>query len=244
MSELEKYNRCFYVKKIISYFIENKLYIIIPVLLYFVLCVITILGFFSTMSGVKYDVICFSNKCLGNFNNDFGNLIKFHVSGAEYIMWMTTIMSLIVAIYSYVVSVKVSMTALANSEFQDFKNIIDNNIRADSDLKNYHLDYYKIFNMIYENSDEGDFSISPNYICRLKMINSLIRSYSSNGKIRLHDDYASSLILILESFGFNVKNRGRKYFHSDELVIIRFLNKINKSILKEGNIVLIERALR
>lgn len=242
--ELENYESFLSSKSIINFFIENKLYIIIPLAFYGILCFLTLLGILTTMSGVKYEKICFSNHCLGTFKKDFGNIISFHLSGAEYIMWLTTILSLIVAIYSYVISVKVSLTTLSNENYQKFKDLLDNSTRADGDIKNYHINYHKLYDFIYENADEGDFSVSEKYLDSLKRINFFIKNYSTDKASRTHDEYAKSIIDILTSFGFNIKNRGRRYFHSDELIFVKFINEINKVILKENKLKIIERALR
>ena len=228
-------------KAIFDYFIENKVYLVVPFFLYFLLWIATLFSILSTLSENKITKICFSEKCLNTASTIFDKTIKMHFAGLEYLYYLTAIISVSLAVYSYVISSQASINNLKANNLSIFSQIVKSTIPVGRNIEASDINLAKLYYFIYQDTDEGNFKPSQHYINNLVNIKNSIDHFNRNSSKINYPVHAQKIIEATKKMGISFSNRGRRLFHEDELSLVIFLNELNKIILIDNPIKISER---
>lgn len=218
-------------KEIVDFFIKNKIYIILPLSLFSALCFVTLISIIETLNENLITKICFSQACLGAAYAIFGKTIEMHLKGIEYIYYLTTIISVSAAVYSYIVSSQSSINTQKINNIQLFKQIIISSLKNSKIIKIEDINITKFYYFIYPNTDDGDFSPSQEYLKKIKALKNSIEKFNRDSSSRNFPEHAKTVIEIAKILGIKFSNRGRRLFIDDENSLTNFLNELNSIIL-------------
>lgn len=154
-----------------------------------------------------------------------------HFAGIEYLYYLTAIISVSIAVYSYVITSQSSIQTLKSNNLSIFSSIVKSSIPVGRCIQISDINLSRLYYFIYQDTDDGQFNPSQSYIKNIKLISDSIKKFNKTSSNNNYPAHAQRIIEITQDMGIKFSNRGRKKFHEDEISLVRFLNELNKIIL-------------
>ncbi|HFG6955069.1 retron Ec48 family effector membrane protein [Acinetobacter baumannii] len=182
--------------------------------------------------------ICFTNICLGNFFQNYGEIIKIPTAGVA----LLTLLFLWHASNIYVHTYKITHQNNKNSQevnqkttylnhYKNFTELLEQYINKIDYINTNSIDKYEFYHFIHNDPLSGDFTISQNYIDFINDINLNIVNLKNNAiRDKEYKDHINNMINKFLIIGFEIPNCQRKEFMKIEVSCYDLLNLINKSI--------------
>lgn len=175
--------------------------------------------------------LCFSSSCLKFFFDKMDGLILI-IQGLGWLMTtFVTIFGVIIALFTYVSSVKTSKLTNHISHLNMFRDFTNSEILKRSEISPNKINIFKWYNVIFKESKNGDFIVSDEYTLILLEINNLISEtnehVSSPDKDYKYQVHQRKMIVIFEKIGIFLSRGPKNKFIEVEAQIFYFVDVIN-----------------
>ncbi|WGI24250.1 retron Ec48 family effector membrane protein [Halomonas alkaliantarctica] len=199
----------------------------------FISSVIVFLWTFYEIEAYKLS-FCLSSSCIGNFADSFEFVfIILKITGAS-LAGIFTLGTLGVAVSNYVTSKKAFATSNHIAHLNIFREYVSSEVYKRDLLSGKSFDALKWYNLIFNESSVGIFTISNDYYDFLKRVNKQIE-FSNNLKIRKaeggyrYTHHQTNMIDILSCAGIQLNRLSRIDFYNVESQVFDLIDTINSS---------------
>lgn len=204
--------------------------------------------FFTTglQDGLFSENICFKDSCLKTFTEKFGFTLAILNCTGSILGGVATLGGIIVALMSYISTVK--STAVSNhiSHLNIFITYIHTEIDKRERLNKQNFDVMRWYNLMYEDSANGNLNISEKYQKFVRSLNSDIEESNSlvanpkHGGYRYKHHQENIKKRFLE-LGIELHSLPRLDFYEVETQLFSIIANANNSFCREG---IVEQVIR
>lgn len=207
------------------------------------LILVTLIGFFVAASlwvaiffadAVYKLPVCFRNKCLEDFYAQFASSFAVAKSTFDLMVVVTTVGAMLVALMSYLSSLKSSQFTNHVSHLTLFQAFFVEEIKKRDLLSISSFDSHKIYGLIYSSSRGGDMSVSESYFSFVRKVNSVVlesnfKAFKASSGPFIYKEHQSNMIEVLREIGFDLQFMPKKDFYEIETQIFSLIGTISNS---------------
>lgn len=192
--------------------------------------------------------LCFTSTCVQNFKTIFTSVLDILSTTGVILGGLITLGAIIVALLSYLSNNRALALANHLSHISIFSDYIHREIEKKSRLNKSSFDILKWYNLLYQDQELGELTVSKSYETFISDINSQIRNSNNlitkdaDGKY-LYKVHQRLIKSVLAQAGINLSALPRLDFHEVEGEVIQLIETINKSFCKSPTNLTIEKRI-
>ncbi|TMO04314.1 hypothetical protein CWB60_16790 [Pseudoalteromonas sp. S327] len=207
------------------------LFSLIPIITSFVIAILFYIATMSKKSISSLD-ICFSNSCVQNFVSIFSASLKTIEIGASISIGVTTVYGIFIALENYLSHQKTAKFSNHLANYQLFKGFVITEVGNTHRLSPKAINTFKLYNLIFPSSREGELEPSNKYRNFLCELNSIISD--SNAKITdlksgefKYKPHQKNIKELLLKAGIEIEFLPRRDFYDIESDVLKIIDRIN-----------------
>ncbi len=215
-----------------------NLFIVLLVLFVLVTTVLFIISFsliYFDQSFV-YTRFCLDNQCIKNFEEAFEGPIKIIKNGMSFISWFSVVSGVVIALKTYVASVKAAALSGHVSHLTMFKNYLNDEMEKYELLNKQKIDIFKWYNLAFPDSSNGIIKESKEYFDFINKFSDTINE--TNNKINSpkgefgYKEHQKRVMERLKLIGIDLSFLPKNNFHDTELEIFCLIDSVNQTFTK------------
>lgn len=185
--------------------------------------------------------LCFTNSCLKYTYNIFSETIKLSQAFTSLLTSIATIGGIVVAVFTYINSVKTNALNNHISHFQIFSNCIISECQKRDMLSISSIDIFHWYNSIFKRSRDGIMTVSNEYRRIIKDLNTTIcvsneRCQKASKESFRYKVHQSEMIETLKTFKISLEMHPRNEFYEIEGQVLGLIQTVNNAFAANSNL--------
>lgn len=190
--------------------------------------------------------LCFSSGCVANFVETQKETVLILSGTFSVLVSISTIGAIIVALMTYVSTMKTSALTNHISHLKTFQDYVTAEIEKLPSVSKTSVNALVWYNIIYDRSRAGDIEISKSYVAKIGAIDkeiSMSNAYYTDIREPAFSyiDHQTSLIDVLSKIGITAGRDTRASFFESEEQIFSLIDNVNKEFCGESSMGLPKR---
>lgn len=203
----------------------------------FIILVVTIYELY--IDGMFDRELCLKPVCVANFFNSIKELVSLVDNLLKVGVGVVTIIGVYVALKNYITTVNTSRINIHLSHLNTFKEYLSHEQGNYPRISRNSINMFKIYNLIYPKSRDGDLSVGNAYLDFIGELNGKITQSNDDcktgGSAFDYKKHQGEMIKSLGKLGVKMERLPRNDFYLSEGDILSLINKINSEFCMLGN---------
>lgn len=223
-----------------------------PPLRFFLYCLLTVAGigavlayltFFTGIYSSRELSFCLSSGCLSGFLDTQKETVRILSGTLSILVSISTIGAIIVALMTYISTMKTSALTNHISHLKTFQDYVLNEVEKFPSVSKTSINTLVWYNIIYDRSRDGDMTISTKYRTEIKEISKeieLSNTYSNDATQPSFSylEHQTTLIEALNKIGLIAARDTRAGFFESEEQLFSLIDNVNKEFCGDDSLTL------